>query len=210
MRRTRRSGSLRDEVRRAVRASPHATAHQIAARLGCTAATVRKHARALPFGLAARTPVLPLSNEQLRTRLAEPRTMRRWMLCRLAGEPDHSQREAAARHPACPPVVLSRLAGDRDYPVRSAVASHPQVPRRVLAHLVLWAPRHQLVMRAAAREARCPPRLLAALAQHSDRMVRDIVAARADCPQWLLQRLRMDRNFEVHRVAHRSRDRCRT
>lgn len=198
--------SLRDEVRRAVRTAPNATAAQIAARLGCAESTVRKHAHELPARHAQSVAVRQPPSDSLASRLGDYEQLRPGALTQLAACRDDRIRRAVATRWDCPPELLGRLASDRSYTVRAAVARHPNSPPRAVSAMALRAGDHQLVMLQIAARAVCSRRVLSHLATHWHGEVRRLVAARRDCPAALLDQLCVDPDVNVARTAHRTRD----
>ena len=171
--------SVRTRVLRAARHSPHLTAVQIAAVVGCHRSTVRKHlhrapAAALAFTSAAQRRVLAAEGSAASLSLGQGS--------------DSGVRGAVARRLDCPPWLLHRLANDPDFVVRRWVAGNENCPQGLLARLGggddVWV-RHNV-----AGNENCPRRLLTRLAGDDDRDVRMEVAVNENCPPETLNKTR--------------------
>ena len=174
--------SYRAAVAHTVRRRPDASAEEIAAVVGCSSATARKHLaviRQRPKRVRRTRDRLtsdmylaadPLS--QGRCALAADPDVSPRLLSRLARDPDISVRVAAAANRSTPPRALTRLARDRSPSVLVSLAANSSCPAAAFETLLSSGdePQHTVATNAA-----CPPAVLVQLAQRVVRRESDAV-----------------------------------
>ena len=185
---------LSTDLQRAARAAPNATIAAIAAAVGCSASTAGRYLRRRPvpppprgtppdrlLARLAADPAPPVRAAALAARNCPPAVL---VLAFRTGSRDERRRVAA--HPDLPPRLIRWCATNADPQIRAAAAANRNLPEKRFDRLGT----NDVVLRAAAGNRSCPPRVLVKLAafklddphNREGAEIRSLAACNPNCP----------------------------